>query len=118
MNTYLQLGGRKFTEAWVACMVAMTQGDLTVVSLKHAIVASKTGVITGLAMMATYAMCQKENKWLNIWLTGLFVTLADIVSHPSHYGSHYTEALITGLGAACLAYLVEEYLNRRKSSGA
>jgi len=113
INKAFKLFNQKFSEAWTACIVAMTQGDLTVVSLKHAMIASKTGLLTGLAVVATYVMCKQDHKWLNIWLTGLFVALADFITHPTHYGSQWTEAAVTGLGAAMLAFMVESFWKKR-----
>jgi len=113
----LKLWGQKFLEAWTACMVAMSQGDLTVLSIKHAIVASKTGAITGLAMVLTFAMCQRDEKWLNIWLTGALTMFADIIAHPTHFGEQWYEAAVTGLGAAMLAYLVETFVKEKYRAG-
>lgn len=111
---HVKLWGQKFSEAWLACMVCMVQGDLTVISLKHAITASKTGSIAGLAVVAAFIMCQRQNKWVSIWLTGMFTTLADLLIHPTHFGPHYAEALLTGIGAAALAFVTEQFLIKRK----
>ena len=34
----------RFGQSWSACMLAMVQGDVSVLTFNHAIVASKTGV--------------------------------------------------------------------------
>ena len=41
----------KFSLAWIACMLAMVRGDISVLNLKHCIVASKTGVLTGIIVL-------------------------------------------------------------------
>lgn len=110
----VKLWGQKFSEAWLACTVCMVQGDLTVISMKHAIIASKTGSIAGLAVVASFLMCKNPSKWVSIWLTGMFTMFADLIIHPTHFGPHYAEALVTGIGAAALAYVTESFLLKRK----
>lgn len=97
----------KFSEAWTACMLCMVQGDLTVVSLNHAITASKTGTLAGIAFVITSSVTAINNKWANAWLTGVLTMAADIVIHPTHFGEHWMEAACTGLGAAFLCYILE-----------
>ena len=41
----------KFSIAWIACMLCMVRGDLSVLNLNHAIVASKTGILTGIIVV-------------------------------------------------------------------
>ena len=99
----------KFSEAWTACMLCMVQGDLTVVSLNHAITASKTGALAGLAFVITSSFAAINNKWANAWLTGakVLTMCADVIVHPTHFGYWWTEAACTGLGAAFLCYILE-----------
>ena len=103
---------QKFVMAWTACMLCMVQGDLTVLSLNHAITASKTGALTGLAY-AIVALTGKDPKttMLAASLTGILTMLSDLAIHPTHFGPEWMEALCTGLGAATLLYIWE-----RKSS--
>lgn len=107
----LKLWAQKFSEAWTACMLCMVQGDLTVLTLNHALTASKTGSIAGIAFVITTTFASINNKWANLWLTGLLTMLADIVAHPTHFGPQWAEAACTGLGAAMLCYLLERKQN-------
>ena len=88
-------------------MLCMVQGDLSVLTLNHAITASKTGALSGLAFIITSNVTSINNKWANVWLTGMLVMCADIVIHPTHFGDNWVEAACTGLGAAILCYLIE-----------
>jgi len=108
-STKIKLLGQKFTEAWTACMVCMVQGDLTVITTNHALAASKTGIIAGLAVVLASYIKIFNNRWSIIWLTGLATSLADMISHPSHFGEYWTEAVVTGFGAMLLAYFMSKY---------
>ncbi len=112
MNTALQHFREKFVMAWTACMICMVQGDLTVITLDHAITASKTGTLTGLAYGAVaFFGRDPQSTMLSVWLTGVLTMGADLMVHPTHFGPEWMEALCTGLGAAALLYIWE-----RKSS--
>ena len=41
----------KFSIAWIACILCMVRGDLSVLNLNHTIVASKTGTLTGIIVV-------------------------------------------------------------------
>ena len=97
----------KFSQAWTACMLCMVQGDLTVLTLSHALTASKTGTLAGVAYVATSLLTKVDNKWFAVWLTGVLTMLADIVVHPTHFGDNWMEAACTGLGAAILCTIFE-----------
>ena len=102
----VRIFSEKFGQAWTACLVCMVQGDLSVLSLHHAITASKTGGLTGIAMVVA-ALLPWDSKWIGVFLTGVFAMLADMVTHPSHFGGHWTEALLTGFGAMVLCIIYE-----------
>ena len=94
---------QKFMEAWTACSLAMVQGDLTVFTVDHAITAAKTGVGAGTAIVLTTLLLKAENRWAMAWLTGICVMVVDICIHPTHFGEHWHEAFVTGLGALMLS---------------
>ena len=114
MRDLLGLWVEKFSQAWAACLLCMVQGDLTVVSMKHAMIAAKTGSLSGLAFVfATFLPW--NGKWIAVWLTGIFTMLADIIIHPSHFGANWTEALVTGIVAMGIAVLFEKIFNKDSS---
>ena len=93
-------------------MVAMVQGDLSILTFNHAIVASKTGLLTGLAMVVA-SLYKNGNQWLGIYLTGLFTMIADFVVHPQHFP---LESVVTGLGAMALATIYDKYKDIKNAS--
>lgn len=96
----------KFIQAWSACMVCMVQGDLTVLTWAHAMTASKTGILTGLAyLVTTWGDESEPPEWKAAWVTGVLTMVSDIVAHPTHFNDQWVEAFCTGIGAAFLCWL-------------
>ena len=108
-----QTFSRKFSEAWTACMVCMTQGDLSVISVNHVVTASRTGALAAVAFMVTSKLTVVGTKWAATWLTGVLTMTADIVAHPTHFGEQWVEAACTGLGAATICFLIERKYHER-----
>ena len=107
MMQSLQIWATKFSQAWTACMMAMVQGDVTKLSLDHAVTASKTGALAGIGFVLAISVCKNKNKWVGVWLTGLVTMFADILIHPTHFGPSWAEATVTGIGAAGLCLVLE-----------
>jgi len=108
----LAIFSRHLTQSTLACVTAMTQGDLSAVTLYHWQVAIQTGLLVGL--LAVLFSFTKIKDWqstrVGITLVALIGTfIADLMVHPTHFGAVWTEALVTGLGAAALA-LITSYL--------
>ena len=89
-------------------MLCMVQGDLTVISISHAITASKTGVIAGIAVVIASYWNQIDNKYGLIWATGVLTAIADLTIHSSHFGPEWAEAVVTGISAAGLAWVLSK----------
>ena len=104
----IKLFTRKVTEAFTACGLVMVQGDLSVFTLNHFIIAGRTGVLTGLAFMV-WSFLKSDNRLMPVYLTGVFVAIADFVSHPSAIGHDLVEPLITGTCAMLIAYLYDRF---------
>jgi len=98
----------KFIEAFTACCLAMVQGDLTVLSLKHAMMAGQVGALTGFAFVIALSL-RFESKFLAIALTGLFTGVADYLIHPPMF---QYEAVVTGICAAFIALIFEIIFRR------
>ena len=93
-------------------MIAMTQGDVSVITVQHFVTAGRVGVITALAcVMASFI--PRHTHRMGIWLTGVFTALADYLTHPSYMPGALTECLVTGAGALVLALLWDRYQSRR-----
>ena len=102
----------KFGEAWLPWMLAMTQGDLGVVSWGHVVTAYDTGIKTAISFAVCCLIFKRVSKYREVVITGLLTFIADLSTHPSHFGSAWTEALVTGLGASLIVLLVEKFRSR------
>lgn len=101
----LRLAGRKFSEAWTSCLLCMVQGDLSVLTIHHAMIAGKTGIYTAAAVfILSFSKKFPNNEYTLAWLTGMITMFADMISHPSHI----IENLCTGLGAGLLALILSK----------
>lgn len=108
----------KLSLAWLSCMIFMVQGNLLALNTKHMLIATKTGTITGaLVVLLSFIPIQFHLKLPVFMFIGCFI--ADLISHPTHFGEYYTEALCTGLLASVFSYVItlspagkklEEYL--------
>jgi hypothetical protein len=102
----------RFGQAFSACVIAMTQGDVGVITVGHFIKAGKVGMITATACVIA-SFVPRHTRWVGIWLTGVFTALADYLTHPSMMPGEFTECLVTGVGALVLALLWDRYQSRR-----
>ena len=93
----------KFSLAWIACMLCMVRGDLSVLNFKHVIIASKTGTLTGfiVVLMSLFPFDFKY-KFPAFMFIGCFI--GDLIVHDTHYGYWWTEAAVTGLVASSLSF--------------
>ena len=109
----VKLFWQRFTEAWASCLLCMVQGDLTVITLNHAITASKTGVTAAAAYVAlSYSKKFSGSKIAAVWLISTCTMVADYIIHPTHFGPELAEAICTGIGAGLLAYVSITIFNK------
>ena len=105
----LALCGHKAVEAGAVCLLLMVQGNLAEATLAHFAVAAKTGLLAVSPVLAV-TFTQQARHFVNRWTAALFLGVctfaADAVAHPSHYPGAYTEAALTGLGAAVFSLVV------------
>ena len=93
---------KAFRESWIACMLAMVQGDLTVITLKHAMVAAKLGIVSALSVALCTFLKKNPSQWMIAWVIGVMTILGDWLIHPANFQG---EALVTGAGAFALSIL-------------
>ena len=96
----------KFGEAWLSCLLTMVQGDVAALTLKHGLIAAKTGGIMATSYFIAVLCTKKQTTYLDVLLTGFLTAVADLAVHPTHFGGPTTEAIVTGMGAAFLALLL------------
>jgi len=96
----------KWQQACYVCFPMMVQGDLTALTWSHWWKANCTGIIAGVGAVFlrwSYFQLLKDRKWFHGVQLGLATFIADLLVHPSHFGSHLGEALATAVGAGLLA---------------
>lgn len=101
--------GRHICQSTAACLTAMTQGDLSAVTLPHWQVALTTGTFVGaLGVIMTFGSLRRlqASRWGVAAIAFAGTVAADIAVHPTHFGFPLAEALVTGVGAAALCLLV------------
>jgi len=95
----------KFSLSWIACMLCMVRGDLSVLNLNHVLIASKTGVLTGLiVLIMSFIKVDFKYKFPAFMFIGCFI--GDLIVHDTHYGYWWTEAFITSCVATTLSFLL------------
>jgi len=117
----LSLFFHKLSLAWLSCMIFMVQGNLPALTSSHAIIATRTGAITGfLVVLMSFIPWKFHYKLPLLMFIGCFT--ADILSHSTHFGEAWSEAACTALLAAVFSYMItlspagkklEEYLDGR-----
>lgn len=91
-------------ESFSACMVAMVQGNLLVVSVGHVVIAAQTGLASGvLATLLVWTM-RTRSRWVVALTLGAITSVVDYMVHPGMFGPVFAEALVTGAVAAALSY--------------
>ena len=94
-------------ESGAACLITMVQGNLLLVGLSHWITASQTGLIAGTAAATAITLAKTDNRLVLAGILGLSTAIVDYFVHPGMIGdAAVTEAIITGMGAAGLSYVV------------
>lgn len=91
-------------EAFTACMLAMVQGNLLVVSVSHVVVATQTGLASGVLATAVVWMMRARSRWVVALTLGLITSVVDYMVHPGMFGPVFAEAAVTGAVAAALSY--------------
>ena len=113
MNTIqrIKLALMKFSQAWVACLIAMAGG----VSIYHMTVAAKTGLVSSVGVVATSFLPDAYRTPKNNIVFTFFTTfIGDIIVVPTHYGPVWMEAFVTGALASLFAYLffrIKSFIN-------
>ena len=112
----LKCFGRRLYEAAIPCALFMVQGKVLDLTPKHILIALKTGVVTG-AFATLLTFIPLLRKYYNNEIVLSFVifactTIADLLSHPTHFGWETAEALATGLGAVMIYLGVNRFASK------
>ncbi|MDH3531282.1 MAG: hypothetical protein OEO82_00050 [Gammaproteobacteria bacterium] len=93
-------------ESGAACLVTMVQGNILALGLSHWLIASQTGLVAGTAAAAAIALTNTDNRLVVAAVLGAATAFVDYLVHPGMFGPIAMEAIVTGVGAALLSYLV------------
>jgi hypothetical protein len=107
------------SESTAACLVTMVQGNLLILGVGHWVIASRTGVIAGVVASVAILLARTQRRWVISAVLGAVTGVVDYFVHPGQFGPVAMEAIVTGLGAALLSYLIGIAARRfRKTSAA
>jgi len=97
-----------FCEATPACLLVMVQGNIWLATLGHLHKAVETGFITGVGVLILSLFTYRwfGNKYVVAGITGGMCFIADLLIHPTHFGSYTTEAMVTGVVTAIISLAV------------
>jgi len=97
-----------FCEATPACLLVMVQGNIWLATLGHLQKAIETGFITGVGVLILSLFTHRwlGNRYLVAGITGGMCFIADLLIHPTQFGSYTTEAIVTGIFAAIISLVV------------
>ena len=113
MNKKAQPFVENISEATVACLVTMVQGNVLALGLSHWLIATQTGVVAGSITSAAILLARASDPRIIAATLGLITAIVDYYMHPSMIeGPAFLEAAITGVGAAILSYLVTMVIRR------
>ncbi len=104
MRNYVKPLIENMSEATVACLVTMVQGNVLAIGVGHLIIASQTGITAGAAATLVVVLAKPHKRGLIALILGGITTVVDYLVHPGMFGSVFTEAIVTGAGAALLSY--------------
>jgi hypothetical protein len=91
----------------------MVQGNSLALTIGHLVIATLTGIIAGTLAFGVTVMARINNPWIIALLLGIGTAITDYLIHPSSFGGVATEAIVTGLFAGLLSYLVTIWLRSR-----
>jgi hypothetical protein len=95
-----------FAESTTACLVTMVQGNMLAIGASHLLIASQTGVTAGAIAYISVLLAKTGKRWAISLILGTVTGVVDYFVHPGMFGTIVTEAIVTGIGAAVLSYLV------------
>jgi hypothetical protein len=104
------------SESTTACLVTMVQGNLLSLTVGHLLIASQTGVIAAAIASLTLMFARPRNRWLIAAVLGVTTGIVDFFVHDGKFGPIAMEAIVTGLAAAVLSYVVGSAIYALRSS--
>ena len=110
--------GEGVSESTTACLLAMVKGNFLALTMGHLVIAAQTGFVAGILAFGVTVMARINTPWIIALLLGVSTAIIDYLMHPGSFGGVATEAIVTGLVAGLLSYLVTMWLKLRKKDNA
>ena len=104
------------SESTTACVVTMVQGNLLSLTVGHLVIASQTGVIAAAIASLTLMLAHSRSRWLIAAVLGVTTAIVDFFVHDGQFGPIAMEAIVTGLAAAALSYIVTSAIYALRST--
>ena len=106
-----------FAESTTACIVTMVQGNFLALTVGHLLIASQTGIISGVFAAIALFFARTDRRWLISIILGVITAVVDYFVHPDMIGAVVSEAIMTGVAAGVLSYIagsmIQFFRNRR-----
>jgi hypothetical protein len=103
------------TEAAAACLFTMVQGNILALTMAHWLIASQTGLFAGVIAAAAIIFAKINRPWVISLVLGVATAAVDFLIHEGSFGPLFLEAVVTGLGAAVLSFLVGKAVRSLRS---
>ncbi len=104
------------SEATIACLITMVQGNILALGLSHWLIASQTGIVAGTLTALAIIYTRIRKRWVIAVALGVATATVDFFVHPGMFGPIAAEAIVTGIGAALLSLLAGWVLERRRQN--
>ncbi len=97
-------------EASAACLFTMVQGNILLIGISHLLVVAQTGITAGLLASITLLLANNSKPWVISLVPDSITAAVDYFVHPGVFASLATEALVTGIAAGMLSYLLSNLI--------
>ena len=104
------------SESSTACLVTMVQGNLLSLTVGHLVIASQTGVVAAAIAYLALMFAHSRSRWLIAAVLGVSTGIVDFFVHDGQFGPIAMEAIVTGLAAAVLSYVVGTAIHALRST--
>ena len=99
----------RFFAAYLACTFWMLEGRLTALTKGHLVIAFKTAIISATVLLFISLLRIRVFSQYQAAKAALVATVtafADYLTHASHFGFAFNEAIFTGISTAGLAFVI------------
>ena len=112
----LKLNARPYVEnitaSTTACLFAMVQGNLMLLTLSHWLTASQVGVGAGVVTSLGVALLGASRQWVVSTALAVITTIVDFLIHTGPLLEVVIEAVVTGLAAGVISFSLGVVLRR------